>query len=196
MHTRPRIQGTSYTSTCNLLISIHQYARFQFAVIFIDLSTILGAATALNNIEKKLGVVHTINASKILRSRIPQFPKLNDVALYKQVLATNAILTKLDGAKALAVYRAEKRFRNEEEMGSSIEEEVDSLRDELASAEEDLSEETDKELEDEREAQEKIQEAMERNKLVAKKTAFALTAIENYLEKLQSDESKLKRLRF
>lgn len=157
---------------------------------------ILGAATALNNIEKKLGVIHTVNASRILRSRIPQFPKLNDVALYKQVLDTNAILTKLDGAKDLAVYRAEKRFHNEEETGSSIENEVDSLRDELASAEQELSDETEKELEDEREAQEKIQEAMERNQLVAKKTAFALTAIENYLEKLQSDESKLKRLRF
>ena len=157
---------------------------------------IVEAATALNNIEKKLGVIHTANASRILRSRIPQFPKLNDVALYKQVLATNAILTKLDGAKALAVDRAEKRFRNEQETGSSIEEEVDSLRDELASAEEELSDETDRELEDEREAQEKIQEAMERNQLVAKKTAFTLTAIGNYLEKLQSDESRLKRLRF
>jgi len=188
----------SYTSICALLISIQRFAIFHFGhfVYFTYISIILGAATALNNIERKLGVIHTINASRILRSRIPLFPKLNDVALYKQVLATNAILTKLDGAKALAVYRAEKRFHNEEEMGSSIEEEVDSLRDELASAEKDLSEETDKELEDEREAQEKIQEAMERNKFVAKKTAFALSAIENYLKKLQSDESKLKRLRF
>lgn len=176
-------------------VSIQRFVSFHFEY-FTYVSIILGAATALNNIERKLGVIHTINASRILRSRIPSFPKLNDVALYKQVLATNAILTKLDGAKALAVYRAEKRFRNEEEMGSSIEEEVDSLRDELASAEEDLSEETDKELEDEREAQEKIQEAMERNKFVAKKTAFALSAIENYLKKLQSDESKLKQLRF
>lgn len=150
----------------------------------------------MNSIEKKLGVIHTINASRILRSKIPQFPKLSDVAIYKQLLETNAILAKLDGAKVLAIDRAEKRFRNEEETGSSINQEVDSLRDELASAEEELSEETDREMEDEREAQEKIQEAMERNKLVAKKTAFALTAIENYLEKLQSDESKLKRLRF
>ena len=159
-------------------------------------SVIVGAATALNSIEKKLGVIHTINASRILRSKIPQFPNLSDVAIYKQLLETNAILAKLDGAKVLAIDRAEKRFRNEEETGSSINQEVDSLRDELASAEEELSEETDREMEDEREAQEKIQEAMERNKLVAKKTAFALTAIENYLEKLQSDESKLKRLRF
>lgn len=150
----------------------------------------------MNNIEKRLGVIHTRNASRILRSRIPQFPQLNDVALYKQLLKTDAILTKLDGAKELAIYRAEKRFRNEEETGSSIAEEVVSLRDELASAEKELSDETDAELEDEREAQEKIEEAMQRNKLVAKKTAFALMAIENYLQKLQSDESKLKRLRF
>lgn len=150
----------------------------------------------MNNIEKRLGVIHTHNASRILRSRIPQFPQLNDVALYKQLLKTDAILTKLDGAKELAIYRAEKRFRNEEETGSSIAEEVVSLRDELASAEKELSDETDAELEDEREAQEKIEEAMQRNKLVAKKTAFALMAIENYLQKLQSDESKLKRLRF
>lgn len=156
----------------------------------------VGATTALNNIEKRLGVIHTRNASRILRSRIPQFPQLNDVALYKQLLKTDAILTKLDGAKELAIYRAEKRFRNEEETGSSIAEEVVSLRDELASAEKELSDETDAELEDEREAQEKIEEAMQRNKLVAKKTAFALMAIENYLQKLQSDESKLKRLRF
>lgn len=156
----------------------------------------VGATTALNNIEKRLGVIHTHNASRILRSRIPQFPQLNDVALYKQLLKTDAILTKLDGAKELAIYRAEKRFRNEEETGSSIAEEVVSLRDELASAEKELSDETDAELEDEREAQEKIEEAMQRNKLVAKKTAFALMAIENYLQKLQSDESKLKRLRF
>ena len=150
----------------------------------------------MNNIEKKLGVVHTRNASRILRSRIPQFPNLNDITLYKQLLATDEILTKLDGAKTLAVYRAEKRFRNEEETGSSIEQEVDSLRDELASAEKELSDETEAEMEDEREAQEKINEAMERNKLVAKKTAFALMAIENYLQKLQKDESKLKLLRF
>ena len=150
----------------------------------------------MNNIENKLGVVHTRNASKILRSRIPQFPHLNDIALYKQLLATDEILTKLDGAKTLAVYRAEKRFRNEEETGSSIAQEVDSLRDELTSAEKELSDETEAEMEDEREAQEKIEEAMERNKLVAKKTAFALTAIENYLQKLQKDESKLKRLKF
>lgn len=150
----------------------------------------------MNNIEKRLGVVHTRNASRILRSRIPQFPNLNDVALYKQLLATDAILTKLDGAKTLAVHRAEKRFRNEEETGSSIAEEVDSLRDELASAEKELSDETEAEMEDEREAQEKIEEAMARNKLVARKTAFALIAIENYLQKLQSDEGKLKRLRF
>ena len=156
----------------------------------------VGATTALNNIEKRLGVIHTRNASRILRSRIPQFPQLKDVALYKQLLKTDAILTKLDGAKELAIYRAEKRFRNEEETGSSIAEEVVSLRDELASAENELSDETDAELEDEREAQEKIEEAMQRNKLVAKKTAFALTAIENYLQKLQSDESKLKKLRF
>ena len=150
----------------------------------------------MNNIEKKLGVVHTRNASRILRSRIPQFPNLNDITLYKQLLATDEILTKLDGAKTLAVYRAEKRFRNEEETGSSIAQEVDSLRDELASAEKELSHETEAEMEDEREAQEKINEAMERNKLVAKKTAFALMAIENYLQKLQKDESKLKLLRF
>lgn len=150
----------------------------------------------MNNIEKRLGVVHTRNASRILRSRIPQFPNLNDVALYKQLLATDAILTKLDGAKTLAVHRAEKRFRNEEETGSSIAEEVDSLRDELASAEKELSDETEAEMEDEREAQEKIEEAMARNKLVARKTAFALMAIENYLQKLQSDEGKLRRLRF
>lgn len=150
----------------------------------------------MNNIEKRLGVVHTRNASRILRSRIPQFPNLNDVALYKQLLATDAILTKLDGAKTLAVYQAEKRFSNEEETGSSIAEEVDSLRDELASAEKELSDETEAEMEDEREAQEKIEEAMARNKLVARKTAFALMAIENYLQKLQSDEGKLKRLRF
>ena len=96
----------------------------------------------------------------------------------------------------MAVHRAEKRFRNEEETGSSIAEEVDSLRDELASAEKELSDETEAEMEDEREAQEKIEEAMARNKLVARKTAFALMAIENYLQKLQSDEGKLKRLRF
>ncbi|XP_022790188.1 uncharacterized protein LOC111329688 [Stylophora pistillata] len=156
----------------------------------------LKAATALNNIEKKLGVVHTINASRILRSKIPQFPKYGDVALYQQLLETNQILTKLDGAKFLAVDRAERRFRNEEETGSSITQKVDSLRDELASAEEELSEETDREMEDEREAQEKIQEAVERNKIIAKKTAFALTAIENYLEKLQLDEAKLKRFQF
>jgi len=154
------------------------------------------AATALNNIEKRLGVVHTHNASRILRSRIPQFPNLNDVALYKQLLTTDAILTKLDGAKMLAVSRAEKRFRNEEETGSSITKEVHSLRDELATAEKELSDETEAEMEDERVAQEKLEEAMNRNKVVAKKTAFALAAIENYLEKLQSDESKLKRLRF
>ena len=159
-------------------------------------SSIVGAATALNNIEKRLGVVHTHNASRILRSRIPQFPNLNDVALYKQLLTTDAILTKLDGAKMLAVSRAEKRFRNEEETGSSITEEVHSLRDELATAEKELSDETEAEMEDERVAQEKLEEAMKRNKIVAKKTAFALAAIENYLEKLQSDESKLKRLRF
>lgn len=150
----------------------------------------------MSNIEKKLGVVHTRNASRILRSRIPQFPNLNDITLYKQLLATDEILTKLDGAKTLAVHRAEKRFRNEEETGSSIAQEVDSLRDELASAEKELSDETEAEMEDEREAQEKINEAMERNKLVAKKTAFALMAIENYLQKLQKDESKLKLLRF
>lgn len=150
----------------------------------------------MNNIEKKLGVVHTRNASRILRSRIPQFPNLKDITLYKQLLATDEILTNLDEAKTLAVYRAEKRFRNEEEAGSSITQEVDSLRDELASAEKELSDETEAEMEDEREAQEKINEAMERNKLVAKKTTFALMAIENYLQKLQTDESKLKRLRF
>ena len=121
---------------------------------------------------------------------------MSDVALYKQLLATDAILTKLDGAKTLAVYRAEKRFHNEEETGSSIADEVDSLRDELASAEKELNEETEAEMEDEREAQEKLEEAMQRNKLVAKKTAFALAAIENYLQKLESDESKLKLLRF
>lgn len=165
-------------------------------MVDLDFSPIVGAATALNNIEKKLGVVHTRNASRILRARIPQFPNLKDITLYKQLLATDEILTNLDEAKTLAVYRAEKRVRNEEEAGSSIAQEVDSLRDELASAEKELSDETEAEMEDEREAQEKINEAMERNKLVAKKTAFALMAIENYLQKLQTDESKLKRLRF
>ena len=151
----------------------------------------------MNNIEKKqLGVVHPRNASRILRSKIPQFPHLNDITLYKQLLATDEILTKLDGAKTLAVYRAEKRFRNEEEAGSSIAQEVDALRDELASAEKERSDETEAEMEDEREAQEKRNAAMERNKLVAKRTAIALMAIENYLQKLQIDESKLKRLRF
>ena len=162
----------------------------------VNLFLSLGAATALNNIEKKLGAVHTRNASKILRSRIPHFPKLSDVALYKQLLATNSILTKLDGAKELAVYRAEKRFRNEEETGNSIAEEVDSLKDELASAERELKDETEAEMEDEREAQLKLEEAMQRNKLVAKKTSFALEAIEKYLQKLQSDERKLKKFRF
>ena len=150
----------------------------------------------MDNIEKKLGVFHARNASRILRSKIPQFPHLNDITLYKQLLATDEILTKLDGAKTLAAYRAEKRFRNKEEAGSSIAQEVDSLRDELASAEKELSNETEAEMEDEREAQEKINEAMERNKLVAKKTESSVMAIENYLQKLQTDESKLKRLRF
>ena len=118
------------------------------------------------------------------------------MALYKQLLATNSILTKLDGAKELAVYRAEKRFRNEEETGSSIAEEVDSLKDELASAERELKDETEAEMEDEREAQLKLEEAMQRNKLVANKTSFALEAIEKYLQKLQSDERKLKKFRF
>ena len=150
----------------------------------------------LDNIEKKLGVGHTLNASRILRSKIPYFPKMSKVALYKQLLQTNAILTKLEGAKTLAVDRAEIGFRSEEKTGSSIEEEVDSLKQELASAEDELSAETEVELEDEREAQEKLQEAVTRNRIIAKKTALALSSIESYLEKLESDESRLERLRF
>ena len=121
---------------------------------------------------------------------------MKDASLYKQLLETNKMLTKLDGAKELAIYRAEKRFRNEEKTGSSITAEVDTLKDELASAEKELTDETGAEMEDEREAQQKIDEAIRRNKLVSKKTAYALGAIENYLQKLQSDERKLKQLRF
>ena len=121
---------------------------------------------------------------------------MKDASLYKQLLATNRMLTKLDGAKELAIDRAEKRFRNEEKTGSSITTEVDSLKDELYSAEKELTDETGAEMEDEREAQQKIDEAIRRNKLVSKKTAYALEAIENYLQKLQSDERKLNQLRF
>ncbi|XP_068692157.1 uncharacterized protein [Montipora foliosa] len=154
------------------------------------------AAKALNNIEKRLGVIHTRNGSKILRSRIPEYSRLNDAHLYKQLLATNKILTKLDGAKELAIYRAEKRFRDEEKTGSSIAKEVDSLRNKLASAEGELSKETEAEIEDERKAQEKIDEAIRRNKLVVKKATFSLSAIEAYLQKLRSDEKKLNQLKF
>lgn len=157
---------------------------------------IIGAANALNNIEKRLDVLQTRNVSKILRSRIPEYLGMKDASLHKQLLATNKMLTKLDGAKELAIYRAEKRFRNEEKTGSSITTEVDSLKDELASAEKELADETGAEMEDEREAKQKIDEAIRRNKLVSKKTAYALGAIENYLQKLQSDERKLNQLRF
>ena len=158
---------------------------------------IIGAAKALNDIEKRLDVLQTRNASNILRSRIPEYLGMKDASLqYKQLLATNRMLTKLDGAKELAIDRAEKRFRNEEKTGSSITTEVDSLKDELYSAEKELTDETGAEMEDEREAQQKIDEAIRRNKLVSKKTAYALEAIENYLQKLQSDERKLNQLRF
>ena len=150
----------------------------------------------MNNIEKRLGVIHTRNGSKILRSRIPEYSRLKDAPLYKQLLATNKILTKLDGVKELAIYRAEKRFRDEEKTGSSIAKEVDSLRDKLASAEGELSKETEAEIEDERKAQEKIDEAIRRNKLVVKKATFSLSAIEAYLQKLRSDEKKLNQLKF
>lgn len=157
---------------------------------------IIGAAKALNDIEKRLDVLQTRNASNILRSRIPEYLGMKDASRYKQLLATNRMLTKLDGAKELAIDRAEKRFRNEEKTGSSITTEVDSLKDELYSAEKELTDETGAEMEDEREAQQKIDEAIRRNKLVSKKTAYALEAIENYLQKLQSDERKLNQLRF
>ena len=149
------------------------------------------AASAVDAIEDKVGTEHTLNASRVLRSRIPENPNLKTNKLYQQILATNALLTKLEGAKIMAESRAEKIFEGEEEMGHSIENEADLIRGELASIEKELRENIAKELEEEKEAKEKIRNADRENAETYEKTSEALMKVEKYLMKLEQDEKRL-----
>ncbi|XP_048587448.1 uncharacterized protein LOC116607005 isoform X2 [Nematostella vectensis] len=113
---------------------------------------------------------------------------------YQQILAMNNIITKIDGAKILALNDANTTYENRAEVTKSIADDADSIISELASTENELALDTSVELQDEQQAKSKLRDAAFRNYQAARKTTQALKRIEKYLRKLGKNEKKLREI--
>ena len=95
--------------------------------------------------------------------RLKHNPSFRKNSVYKGILKQNDIITKLDGAKIIAVNKAQRKYDKVEKAGEKVVEEVEEVEREVASAENEIEHDSQIELEDEKIASRKIDEAAEVN---------------------------------
>ena len=145
-------------------------------------------------LEEQVGADEIRNASKVLHLRLPHNPSFRNNPAYRQVLKQNDIITKLDGAKIIAMDKAERKYDQVEKAGEKVSQEVGEVEEEVASAEKEIENDAEAELEDEKIAQEKLEEAAKLNVRAIRHTAKSLNRIRKLLHELENDERVLKEM--
>lgn len=166
---------------------IIQCGHFLLLLIFAE------AAAALNNIEEKIGANETRNFAKMLKYKLPDLSAQKNKT-YQKILALNNVITKMDGARLIALDKANISYNVKAKIENSMSKVAGNVLDELKSTERELNDDTEMEIEDEIEADRKIRDAKTRNYKAAVKTAQALEKIEEYLKQLENDEHRLRAL--
>ncbi|KAK3740336.1 hypothetical protein QZH41_009416, partial [Actinostola sp. cb2023] len=158
------------------------------------LTLVQKAASALTDIEKRIGANDTRNIAKVIKSRIAELP-VSKYESYRRILAVNKIIAKMDGAKIIAESNANKTYSNRDEIEKNMTETATKVLRELSSTEKELDDDTKVEMEDEREAGRRIEDAERRNYMVALKSGETLKKIEGYLDQLEKEEMQLRSLK-
>jgi cell division protein ZapA (FtsZ GTPase activity inhibitor) len=140
-----------------------------------------------------MGANETRNFARVLKSTLPDSPVQKNKT-YQKILALNKVITKMDGARIIALEKANTSYYDQANIEQSMSVVAGNVLDELQSTEKELSDETEMEIEDEIEADRKIRDAKTRNYKAAVKTTQALKKIEGYLKQLENDENKLRSL--
>ena len=148
----------------------------------------------MDKIEKEVGAAEIKNDSKVLHERLKHNPSFSNNSLYKNILKQNDVITRLDGAKIIAVNKAQQKYDKVKRAGKQVAEEVEEVQDEVNSAEKEIENDSEVELEDEKLASEKIAEAAEVNIKAIRSTAKSLNRIRKLLKKLETDEAALKKM--
>ncbi|XP_031565965.1 uncharacterized protein DDB_G0286591-like isoform X2 [Actinia tenebrosa] len=177
----------------NSVLSVMKLATSSAKQAKTKLDLVQKAAAALNNIEEKIGANETRNFAKKLKDKLPDLSAQKNNT-YQKILAINSVITKMDGARLLALDKANTSYNSKAEIENSMSKVAGSVLDELKSTEKELSDDTEMEIEDEIEADRKIRDAKTRNYKAAVKTAQALEKIEGYLKQLENDENRLRTL--
>lgn len=162
-------------------------------IIFFLLLIFVEAAVVLNNIEEKIGANETRNFAKILKYKLPDL-SIQKNETYQKILAINNVITKMDGARLIALNKANTSYNAKANIENSMSKVAGNVLDELKSTEKELNDDAEMEIEDEIEADRKIRDAKTRNYKAAVKTAQALEMIEGYLKQLENDENRLRAL--